>query len=162
MPVGDRGTALQTGVIDGAATPFEISFPFRLYEFAPYMIQSGFGCVTGNAITWNLKKFEAMPKPLQDVLVQAGKDAFMQNATITANWYKTALETRAKSTSGKPVSEFSAADLAKWAELVGDPVLDWIKATPGTGSADAGTVATAWIAAQKAAGYKFPKEWKTQ
>jgi TRAP-type C4-dicarboxylate transport system substrate-binding protein len=160
MPVGDRGTALQTGVIDGAATPFEISFPFRLYEFAPNMIQSGFGCVTGNAITWNLNKFNALPKPLQDVLIQAGKDAFMQNATITANWYKTALETRAKSTGNKPVLDFSAEDLAKWAILVGEPVLDWIKAAPANSSAD--TVVNAWIAAEKAAGYKFPREWKTQ
>ena len=160
MPVGDRATSLQTGVIDGAATPFEISFPFRLYEFAPNMIQSGFGCVTGDALTWNLNKFNALPKALQEILIQAGKDAFMQNATITLNWYKTALETRAKSTGNKPVLEFSADDLAKWSGLVGEPILDWIKAAPANSGAD--TVVNAWIAAGKAAGYKFPKEWKTQ
>jgi TRAP-type C4-dicarboxylate transport system substrate-binding protein len=160
MPVGDRGTALQTGVIDGAATPFEISFPFRLYEFAPNMTQSGLGCVTGNAITWNMNKFNSLPKALQDIVVQAGKDAFNQNSDISMKWYTGALDTRAKSTGNKPVSLFSADDLAKWSSLVGEPVLDFIKAAPANSGAD--TVITAWIAAEKATGYKFPKEWKTQ
>ena len=124
------------------------------------MIQSGFGCVTGNAIVWNLNKFNALPKDIQDIIVQVGKDAFMQNVTITGAWFTTALDTRAKSTGNKPVSNFSADDLATWAGLVGEPVADWIKAAPANSGADA--VVKAWIAAEKATGYKFPKEWATQ
>jgi TRAP-type C4-dicarboxylate transport system substrate-binding protein len=160
MPNGDRPTALQTGVLDAGAGPYTITFTNRTFEFAPYMIQTGFGCVTGNAVAWNLNKFNALPKSLQDILVQAGKDTFMQNSTIAMNWFTGALDTRAKSSGNKPVSSFSDDDLAKWANLVGEPVLDWIKAAPANSGAD--TVASAWIAAEKAAGYKFPKEWKTQ
>jgi TRAP-type C4-dicarboxylate transport system substrate-binding protein len=160
MPAGDRGTALQTKVIDAGAAPFEISFAARTYEFAPNMIQSGFGCVTGNAVAWNLSKFNALPKATQDILIQAGKDAFMQNAKITSDWYITALDTRAKSTGNKPYLNFSDADLTAWAGLVGEPVADWIKAAPASSGAD--VVVKAWIEAEKATGYKFPKEWKTQ
>jgi TRAP-type C4-dicarboxylate transport system substrate-binding protein len=160
MPAGDRGTNLQTGVIDAGAAPFEISYAARTYEFAPYMIQSGFGCVTGNAIVWNLNKFNALPKDIQDILVQAGKDAFMQNAQITADWFKTALDTRAKATGNKPVSNFSSEDISKWANLVGEPVLDWIKAAPANSGAEFAILA--WIEAEKATGYTFPKGWKTQ
>jgi len=160
MPAGDRSTNLQTGVIDAAAAPFEISYAARTYEFAPYMVQTGFGCVTGNAIVWNLNKFNALPKDIQDTLVQAGKDAFMQNGTIESNWYTTALDTRAKTTSTKPPTLLSADELAKWSALVGEPVADWIKAAPANSGAD--VVVKAWIAAEKAAGYKFPKEWATQ
>jgi TRAP-type C4-dicarboxylate transport system substrate-binding protein len=159
MPAGDRPTSLQTGVIDAASAPYEISFASKTYEFAQYMIQSGFGCVTGNAIVWNLNKYNALPKALQDILVQAGKDTFMNNAVITTNWYTSALDTRAKATGNKPYSSFSAADLAKWADLVGEPVLDWIKGAPANSGADA--VVKAWIDGEKATGYKFPKEWKT-
>jgi TRAP-type C4-dicarboxylate transport system substrate-binding protein len=100
MPIGDRPTALQTGVIDGAAHPFEISYPFKLYEFAPNMIQTGWGAVTGNPISWNLAKWNKLPKDIQDIIIQTGKEAFMQNAIETENWYKGALETRAKATGG--------------------------------------------------------------
>lgn len=159
MPVGDRPTALQTGVIDGCATPFEISAPFRLYEFAPYMIQSGLGVVTGNAITWNLDKFNALPKATQDLIIQAGKDAFKNNAVVTADWYKGALDTRAQATGNKPYLNFSAADLAKWAGLVGEPLVDWIKAFP-PGVTGGDTVVQKYIDGLKAAGFTFPKEWK--
>ena len=161
MPVGDRPTALQTGVIDGCATPFEISAPFRLYEFAPYMIQSGLGVVTGNAITWNLAKFNALPKATQDLIIQAGKDAFKNNAVVTADWYKGALDARAQTTGNKPYLNFSSADLAKWAGLVGEPLVDWIKAFPPdvTGG---DTVVQKYIDGLKAAGFTFPKEWKLQ
>jgi len=162
MPVGDRGTALQTGVIDGAATPWEISFPFRLYEFAPYMIQSGFGCVTGNGITWNTDRFNKLPKNVQDIIIQVGKDAFMNNAVVTANWYKTALDTRAKATGNKPYLNFSADDMAKWANLVGEPVLDWLKDAQSKNIVGAKEVITRFIALEKEAGFKFPKEFKTE
>jgi len=161
MPVGDRPTALQTGVIDGCATPFEISAPFKLYEFAPYMIQSGLGVVTGNAIMWNTAKFNALPKDLQDIIVQAGKDAFKNNAIVTENWYKGALEARAKATGNKPYLNFSEADLAKWAGLVGEPVVDFVKASP-PGVTGGDVVVQKYIELLKAAGVKFPKEWATK
>ena len=160
MPVGDRGTALQTGVIDGAATPWEIAFPFKLYEFAPNMIQSGFGCVTGNVIAWNMNKFNALPKDMQEIIIKAGKDAFMNNAVETENWYKTALETRAKATGNKPYLNFSAADTAKWAGMVGQPVADWIKDSESKGIAGADAVIGKYISLLKEAGVKLPKEWK--
>jgi C4-dicarboxylate-binding protein DctP len=162
MPVGERGTALQTGVIDGCATPWEISFPFRLYEFAPNMIQSGFGCVTGNGITWNTDKFNKLPKDIQDIIIQVGKDAFKNNAIETENWYKSALDTRAKATGNKPYLNFSDADMAKWATLVGEPVVDWLKDAQSKNIVGAKEVITRFIALEKEAGYKFPKEFKTE
>jgi TRAP-type C4-dicarboxylate transport system substrate-binding protein len=159
MPVGDRPTALQTGVLDGAATPFEISAPFKLYEFAPYMIQSGFGCVTGNAIAWNMNKWNSLPQNVQDIITQVAKDTFNQNAVIASDWYTGALAARAQSTGNKPYTNFSAADLAKWAGLVGEPVADWVKDAASKNLVGADTVVAKFIAGEKAAGYVFPKEW---
>jgi TRAP-type C4-dicarboxylate transport system substrate-binding protein len=160
MPAGDRGTSLQTGVIDAASAPFEISFASRTYEFAPNMIQTGFGCVTGNAIAWNLDKFNKLPKNIQDILVQTGKDAFMQNAVEATLWFGTALATRSTSTGGKPYLNFSATDLTRWAALVGEPVFDWLTDAKSKNVAGAEEVITRFIALEKEAGYVFPKEWK--
>lgn len=160
MPAGDRPTALQTGVVDGAATPFSISFAFRVYEFAPYMIDTGWGAVTGNPISWNLEKFNKFPADIQKILVDTGKEAFKQNAVEDANWLKGALATRAKATGDKPFVQFSDADKAKWAELVGEPVADWVAAAEKQGITGADKVVERWIALEKAAGWKFPKEWK--
>ena len=120
------------------------------------MIQSGFGCVTGNAIVWNLNKFNALPKNLQDVIVQAGKDAFKNNAVLTDAWYAGALQARATATGNKPYLNFSAADLTKWAGLLGEPVVDWIKAYP-PGVTGGDIVVQHYIAALKGRRIRIPQ-----
>jgi len=160
MPMGDRPTALQTGVLDAAATPFQMSYVVRIFEFAPWMISTGFGNVTGNPISMNMKEWNKLPKDIQGIILQVGKDAFKQTAAIFKDQLAQNFAARAKTVGDKPLTTFSAEDMAKWASLVGEPVADWVKNAPPGVSDDAATVVERFIALQKEAGIKFPREWK--
>ncbi|OGO20693.1 MAG: hypothetical protein A2144_03555 [Chloroflexi bacterium RBG_16_50_9] len=161
MPVGDRPTALQTGVVQASATPFEISFPFKLYEFAPYMVQTGWGAVTGNPISWNMEKFNKLPADIQGIVIDTAKEAFLQNAIITEDWYSGALAA-AKAAKQIINPEFSQADKLKWAEMLGEPVVDWVKDAEKQGITGADTVVAKYIELTKAEGHKFPRDWKVK
>ncbi len=161
MPVGDRPTALQTGVVEASATPFTISFARKVYEFAPYMIDTGWGAVTGNPVSWNMAKFEKFPADIQKILIDTGKEAFLQGARDEKQVIKEALATRAKSTD-KPYIAFAEEEKAKWAAMLGEPVAEWVAEAEKAGLTGADKVVEKYIALQKAAGYKFHKEWKVR
>jgi len=158
MPVGDRPTALQTGVVEVSATPFEISYPFKLYEFAPYMIQTGWGAVTGNPISWNTEQFNKLPADVQKILMDTAKEAFMKNVDFTEKWYDTSLST-AKAAGQIIHTPFTAADQTAWSALLGEPVADWVKAAESKGILGADTVVARYIQLTEESGHKFPKEW---
>ena len=159
MPVGDRPSALQTGVIEAVATPFSISFPFKLYEFAPHMIQSGWGAVTGNPISWNMDKFNELPADIQNIVIETGKEAFLVQIGQQEEWIDGALAT-AKEAGQIIHPEFSDEEKAKWADLLGEPVADWVKGAEEKGITGSDVVVAKYIELCEAAGHKFPKEWK--
>ncbi|MFH1647619.1 MAG: TRAP transporter substrate-binding protein DctP [Chloroflexota bacterium] len=158
MPIGPRPTALQTGVVEVSATPFEISYPFKLYEFAPHMIQTGWGAVTGNPISWNTEKFNQLPADVQKILMDTGKEAFKKNVDFTEKWYETSLSL-AKAAGQIVHPAFSAADQAAWSALLGEPVVDWVKAAESKGIQGADKVVARYIELTEATGHKFPKQW---
>jgi len=165
LPVGARPTALQTGVVDSVATPFEVSFPFKLYEFAPHMIGTRWGIVTGNPILWNMAKFNQLPPDIQKILIDTGKDAFMQNLKIVNAWHTGAMLTMIKA--GVSIYlDFSDADVAKWADLIyeeyADPVAKWVKDNEAKGKMGAGAIAEKWLRLQKEAGHTFPENWRAR
>jgi TRAP-type C4-dicarboxylate transport system substrate-binding protein len=165
LPVGERPTAIQTGVVEAAATPLEISFPFKLFEFAPNIIGTRWGIVTGNPISWNTEKFNALPADIQSIIIETGKEAFMHNLEIVEAWEADALKTIAEA--GATIHpDFSDADIATWAGLIseqyGDPVAGWVKDAEEKGTVGAAEVAEKWLRLQKEAGHEFPIEWKAK
>jgi TRAP-type C4-dicarboxylate transport system substrate-binding protein len=161
MPVGDRPTALQTGVIEAVATPFSISFPFKLYEFAPYMLQSEWGAVTGNPISWNMDKFNELPADIQNIIIETGREAFLVQIEQQEKWINGALAT-AKEAGQIVQPNLSDEEKAKWADLLGEPVAGWVKGAEDKGITGSDTVVAKYIELSKEAGHKFPKEWKVK
>jgi len=159
-PIGDRVTAMQTGVLDASATPIDISFPFGIYEFGPNWINTRWGVVTGNAVLWNTDKFNALPKDIQDIIIQTGKDAFLHNIDAYIGWEKNVVEPKVKEAGVVDHGAFSDADVNKWAQMIGEPVADWVKEAEGLGRTGAADAIMAYIQLCKDAGVKFPKEWK--
>jgi len=161
MPSGDRPSALQTGVIEAVATPFSISFPFKTYEFAPYMMQTGWGAVTGNPILWNMDEFNKLPADIQNIIIETGKEAFLVQIGQEEEWHVKALAT-AKEGGQIVQPEFSDAEKVKWAGMLGEPVADWIKGAEDKGITGADIVVAKYIELCKAAGHEFPKEWQVK
>ncbi len=164
-PVGDRPTSLQTGVIDASAVPLEVGFPFKLYEFAPNLRPSEWGIVTGNPISWEMEKFNELPPEVQKIVIDTGKEAFLQNLEIVEGWEADALATmEAAGVTIYPA--FSDEVNAEWAALIlaeyGDPVAGWVADMEGKGKMGAAEIAEKWLRLQREAGYEFPIEWQAK
>ncbi len=72
LPGGEIYSALEKGVVDGAAWPVAGQERMRFQEVAKYMMSPRFGS-SPFTITMNLKKFNALSKADQDLLLAAGK-----------------------------------------------------------------------------------------
>ncbi len=76
-------TSMQTGVYNGW-----ILFPsawvnFKLTEVAKYYTEVGFGSITWHGLTMNKARFARLPKEVQDIIVEVGRE--YENLTGTVN-----------------------------------------------------------------------------
>ena len=56
---------IKTGVVDGAVISNTGTFPFKLYEVAPYINRVSLGCQATGAMTINRRKWDRLPAELQ-------------------------------------------------------------------------------------------------
>lgn len=73
LPGGQIYTALEKGVIDGAAWPAAGMLSMKHYEVAKYKVRPTFGS-TNTGFWINLAKWKTLTKAEQDVLLQAARD----------------------------------------------------------------------------------------
>ncbi|MBI2853953.1 MAG: TRAP transporter substrate-binding protein DctP [Chloroflexi bacterium] len=74
LPVTEVYSALQTHVIEGGVTSILSAVDGKWYEVVKYAIDAPF-LVGGSANLINLDKWNSLPKDVQDLLIQAAKDA---------------------------------------------------------------------------------------
>ncbi|MCC6610377.1 MAG: C4-dicarboxylate TRAP transporter substrate-binding protein [Burkholderiales bacterium] len=75
-------TSMQTGVYNGW-----IMFPsgwlnFKLYEVAKYYTEIGFGAITWHGLTVNSARFAKLPKEVQAILVEVGREYEAKTGTV--------------------------------------------------------------------------------
>jgi TRAP-type transport system periplasmic protein len=73
LPGGEIYSALEKGVVDGAAWPVAGAERMRFQEVAKYMLRPRFGS-SPFSLTMNLAKFNKLSKADQDILLAAGHD----------------------------------------------------------------------------------------
>lgn len=73
MPPADLYVALQRGVIDGYMLIWDIVYGLKLYEVAPYIVDTGYSN-NAEVITMNLKKWEQLSKADQDIFNQTSDE----------------------------------------------------------------------------------------
>ena len=76
-------TGFQSGLMDGNVVFVSIMDTLKLYDVAPYMIKIGFGSMTITPIHVNLRRFNRLPKEVQDILVEVGRDTEAYSAKYT-------------------------------------------------------------------------------
>ena len=72
LPAGEIYSALERGVVDGAAWPVFGALDYKWYEVAGYMARPTFG-VTNLTLLMNLDSWNALSKEQQDILVAAAE-----------------------------------------------------------------------------------------
>ena len=70
---GEIYSALQKGVVEGAAWPVQGAIDFKWYEQAKYMMRPRFG-VSPYTVTMNMDRFKKFSKADQELLLKLGRD----------------------------------------------------------------------------------------
>ncbi len=129
IPMPDTYTALQKGVVDGMAAPWDAIFSFRLYEVAPKFTYAPLGVLSFSVVI-NKKKWESLPKDIQEAITSVsgmGAAKF-----FGANYFdsaKAGVLKKAKD-SGHAIAEYTpTADELKKLEAIGGKPLweNWVK-----------------------------------
>jgi C4-dicarboxylate-binding protein DctP len=85
-------TAMQTGVYNGW-----IMFPsgvvnFKLNEVSKYYTEIGFGSITWHGLTINRNRFSRLPKEVQDILVEVGREYEARTGVVNDENYPKQIE----------------------------------------------------------------------
>jgi len=85
-------TSMKTGVYNGW-----IMFPsgyvnFKLYEIGKYYTEIGFGAITWHALTMNKARFAKLPKEVQDIIMEVGREYEVLTGKVNEENYPKQLE----------------------------------------------------------------------
>jgi len=85
-------TSMQTGVYNGW-----IMFPsgyvnFKLYEVGKYYTEIGFGAITWHGLTVNRARWAKLPKEVQDIILEVGREYEALTGTVNEENYPKQLE----------------------------------------------------------------------
>jgi len=106
-------TSMQTGVYNGW-----IMFPsgyvnFKLYEVGKYYTEIGFGAITWHALTMNKARFAKLPKEVQDIIIQVGREYEVLTGTVNEENYPKQMEQLRKA--GAIVKQLPDSVRVEWA-----------------------------------------------
>ncbi|OPY66554.1 MAG: Lactate-binding periplasmic protein precursor [Syntrophorhabdaceae bacterium PtaU1.Bin034] len=117
MPMGETYDALSRGVVDGTMAPQESTQGWRWGEVVSTSTQSfGAGYTTGFFVVMNKKKWNSLPPEVQKVFREVNREWADKNGI---EWDLAGKRAEGWMTSlGKKIVPLSAAENARWAELV--------------------------------------------
>ncbi len=139
MPMPDLYQALDKGVFDGAAVPWEAIHAFRLYEVAKNVTIVPF-YASYFSLCANRQKIQSLPKDVRDALLSKG--GLEGSKFWGKNFFDTAqqgVEERVKA-SGITLNRYDlpAAEVERWKKIAGEPLWDqWVKKMEGKGHKEA-------------------------
>jgi tripartite ATP-independent transporter DctP family solute receptor len=121
---GEVYTALQAGIVDGLDAPFLSIKDARLYEVSKYWLLTGHMWGAYNLLI-NEKAFQALPKDLQTVVLDAGRE------TVNAIDKQSMEEDRGLAAflkeKGMVFNELTPAEVTKFKQAMGPVIDDWAK-----------------------------------
>jgi TRAP-type C4-dicarboxylate transport system substrate-binding protein len=119
MQMHEQYTGLERGVIDVARGGLDSVMAFKFYEVAKYIIRPGFGSAPASLFL-NLKKWNSMPKDLQDLWVDSLYE--MAPASEAKHIAKIKGAFMASQKKGMKVIEFQGADREYFLKTVEDAI----------------------------------------
>jgi TRAP-type C4-dicarboxylate transport system substrate-binding protein len=139
LPMPDMYQALDKGVFDGAAVPWEAIHGFRLYEVAKNVTMVPF-YASYFSVCANRQKIQSLPKDVRDIL--AAKGNLEGSKFWGKNFFDSAeagvLERVKASNIELNRYDVPAAEAARWNKVAGEPLWEeWVKKMEGKGHKEA-------------------------
>lgn len=139
MPMPDLYQALDKGVFDGAAVPWEAIHAFRLYEVAKNVTMVPF-YASYFSLCANRQKIQSLPKDVRDILLS--KSQLEGSKFWGRNFFDTAekgVEERVKA-AGITLNRYDVppAEIERWKKTAGEPLWEaWVQKMEGKGHKEA-------------------------
>jgi TRAP-type C4-dicarboxylate transport system substrate-binding protein len=153
----DAYQGLQTGIYNGW-----IMFPsgyvnFKLYEKAKYYTEIGFGAITWHGLTINQARWNRLPKDVQDIILEVGKEYEAATGTVNKEAYpKQVAELKAKGAVVRTLPDKVRQD---WANSLAGWPAQKAKELDAMGLPGTQVLETA-LAAAEANGHKWPVRYQ--
>ncbi len=152
-------TSLQTGVYNGW-----IMFPsgvvnFKLHEVSKYYTEIGFGSITWHGLTINTNRFNRLPKEVQDIIVEVGREYEAQTGSVNEADYPKQLEQL--KTLGAEVKQLPDEVRVEWATSLADWPKEKAKELDAAGLPGTEVLSIALEEAEKL-GHKWPVRYEVK
>jgi TRAP-type C4-dicarboxylate transport system substrate-binding protein len=159
----DRGSMLQTGALDGSILPRNVSFPFKLYEFAKYNMPVLWGCWLTSIGVIDVKLFNSYPKDIQQILLNLGREATRYLSKLEVP-HQEKMEKIMKSAGVTFNPPLSKQDRMRWIEQGGEPIAKWLEEAEkrGVGPEGKELMRTYFRLQEQKVGHEWPDRLKRQ
>jgi len=152
-------TSLQTGVYEGWIMIVDATLSYKLYEPAPYYTFCDFGSNPATNITINHAKFNSLPKEVQAIIVQVGREYSEEVA-------KGLLKVREQNIQKMKDLKINLATVpwdqkVAWAKAMPDQPNERAKEAESKGLPGI-KVMGRYIELMEQGGHKFPRAWKVE
>lgn len=124
LPAADIFIALQRGTVDGLLFPLEHIHPYGLEEVVKFGANIGLLGITP-IIGMNLKTFQRLPKDLQQILTDTGREMTFYGLNLIET--KRAEDTEVLKKAGVKIYNIPKPEIDKWAASVAGFKTKWIK-----------------------------------
>ncbi len=147
---------IQTGVADGSVVSTANIWGIKLHEVAPHVTRAGLGAQFVGALAMNKGVFDRLPKDVQEVFRQVGRE-YGQQMAIRQQQLVDQVQKDATA-QGAKYTDLSEAERVKWANALPNLPVEWGKQLDAKGLA--GTkVVRAYLEALQKEGVKLPRDW---
>jgi len=114
---------LKTGVVDACMISHSGTFPFKLFEVAPYINRVSAGCQVTGAMTVNERVWRKLPDELKEILTQLGEEYSNVHGEILMNIANKFEGEMAKQ--GATILQMSDDARTEWADSLPDIASEW-------------------------------------
>ena len=156
MPIAERYTALQTGVIEAEFLPWDISYAYKYQDFNKNATWIDMGAAMPILITINTTFWNSLPEDLQTLMLEVGKEAVARNADLIRSRRE---EAKAGfEAAGVTFHEMPFDEKVKWSNALSDIPGAWIEEMEGKGRAGQ-AVMLRYLEMLESMGHQFPRKW---
>lgn len=154
-------TDIQSGVSDGTVSIATGIMPNKIYEVAPYITKVSIGALYIGAMAMNKDSYEKLPKEIQQIVRDAGKEYSRALGETLVQRYEGAMKAMvdagAKQATPVKISEFSAAERDKWVKTMPNLAADWVKNNASKGPTK--EIVTTYMNELRQRGVKPARDW---
>lgn len=152
-------TSFQTGVYDGWVMYPASSDGYKLYEVAPYQTNLDLGAVSCGYITVNKDKFNELPKEVQEIFIEVGREYTVESGVIANEMDEKGLQHMVDN--GLTVVEMKPGEKEKYAELIPNMAKSWVEDANKAGY-NGTEIMKRYIELLKETGYELPRDWSEE